>query len=401
MDFLEINLTHNQLAKSLPRSSYTDSKIFEKERHSLFRSLPIMASPSCALQNTGNYTVTETSLESVITIRDKDDTIKAMANTCRHRGKRLLEKKAFDEKSKIKSLKSIVCPYHAWKYDLNGDLVLARGDDSVISKGLCLRKLKIQETGGLTFYHGNNENFPHLNELNKVLGPFSLEEGKISATKTYKVKANWKLWTENFLECWHCASSHPELGENKGFIHQFENGREDLYINDDITWREKGLKLGWEAPEEVDFLSDNEMFYFHMALPLKEGNLTGSKTGERLGPALGKAEGMEGGAIFGCMGPFLFYLAYADYVVLFCVRPVNINETDIEVFWVTSKEFNKTKEELTWLWDTTLQQDIKLVEETQKGVSSLYYTPGPFQADEYRTQAFTVWWKNWHQKNKF
>lgn len=397
MDFLEINIV-NQLAKSLPRSSYTDPKIFEKERHFLFRSLPIMAAPSCYLQSTGRYVVTDISSESIITIRDKGDTIRALANTCRHRGKRLLEKNTIDENTKIKNLKSIVCPYHAWKYNLNGDLELARGDESTLSKGMCLRKLKVQETGGLIFYHGNNENFYHLDELDKVLDSFSLEKGKISATKTYKVKANWKLWTENFLECWHCASSHPELGENKGFIHQFEEGREDLYVKDDIIWREQGKKLGWEAPEEVDFQSDDQMFYFHTSLPLKSGNLTGSKTGQRLGPTLGDAEGMEGGAIFGCMGPFLFYLAYVDYVVLFCVRPVKVNETNVEIFWVTSKEFNNTKEDLTWLWNTTLQQDIKLVEETQKGVESLYYTPGPFQADEYRTQAFTIWWKNWLKK---
>ena len=329
---------------------------------------------------------------------DKEGKVHALANTCRHRGKRLLND---CDPQNARQLHAIVCPYHAWKYDLKGKLLNARGDENDLMKGMCLRNLKVQQAGGITFYIGSNKTFEHLNQLNYVFESLSLTEGIISAKRVYHVNANWKLWTENFLECWHCAPNHPELTDSLGFIKQFENGREDLYIQDDMEWRKKAMKNGWNPPEDIDFQSDDALFHFNVSMPLGAGKLTASQTGERLGPTLGNAEGMEGGAVFGCMGPMLFYLAYVDYVVLFSVRPSSVNRTNIHTYWITSKDFNSYNvESLTWLWDTTLRQDITLVEETQQGVSSLYYTPGPFQADEYRTQAFTYWWNLWYTKNK-
>ncbi len=385
--------------KSLLGNSYTDPNIFNIERRFLFRSLPVLAIPACYFDKKRNYTVVDIAHESVIVAKNKEDEYQAMANTCRHRGKRLLDKKDINSNERI-NLKSIVCPYHAWKYNLNGELVIARGDESSSLKGLCLKKLTVEEAGGLTFYHGKSRQIPQLKELNRVLGNFQLQNGKLNATKTYTVNANWKLWTENFLECWHCAPNHPELCEVKGFINQFEEGREDLYIHDDLNWRKQSELQGWTPPEEVDFQSEGGLFYFNVAMPLGKDKETATQSGKQIGPSLGGLNGMKGGAIFGCFGPFLFYVAYVDYIVLFTIRPKTVDETEVEVFWVTHKDYNGTKDELTWLWNTTLQQDIVLVEETQKGVQSLYYTPGPFQADEYRTQAFTGWWKQWYQQNK-
>ncbi|WP_010523077.1 aromatic ring-hydroxylating oxygenase subunit alpha [Aquimarina agarivorans] len=392
------HVAEGNTTKTLSGSAYTDPEVFEKERRFLFRTLPVMAVPSCHLEKKGSYTVTDIAKESIITVRGKDGTIRALANSCRHRGKRLLQGNNLGGTEKISNLKSIVCPYHGWNYKLDGALAHARGDEAGLLKGLCLRKLQVHEAGGLTFYNKTNENVLHLNALDKALGLLCLSEGKVSATKQYDVKANWKLWTENFLECWHCASSHPELSENKGFITQFENGNEDVYVSDDIKWRIQAQKKGWITPEDADLEMDKAMFSFNVSLPLGKGNLTASKNGKRLGPAFNGAAGFEGGAIFGCLGPFLFYMAYVDYVILFCVRPIAVEQTKVDVFWITAKDFEGSTEDLTWLWNTTLKQDIKLVEESQQGVSSLYYTPGPFQADEYRTQAFVEWWKNWFHK---
>ncbi|KZS38105.1 hypothetical protein AWE51_18845 [Aquimarina aggregata] len=388
-----------EFVKSLPRHAYTDDNIFKKERHTLFRYLPVMASPSCLLQEKGNYSVTDIASESIIVVRDKEGVINAMANTCRHRGKRLLEKTC-DLEPQQRGLNSVVCPYHAWRYDLDGKLIVARGDQSNHSfRHLCLRKLQVQESAGLVFYHGRNKEYLQLQKLDAVLGVLKLEEAKIRERKTYTVKANWKLWVENFLECWHCAPNHPELSEVKGFINQFENGRDDLYLEDDFNWRSQAYTKGWVPPQDRDFEMDEDLFNFNVSMPLGGGRKTASKIGERMGATLGGADGLEGGAIFGGIGPFLFYMAYVDYVVLFCIRPQSTMQTEVELIWLTSKDFQAPVEELTWLWNTTIQQDITLVEETQQGVNSLYYTPGPFQADEYRTQAFTAWWQQWKQRN--
>ncbi len=391
--------TETAYVKSLPGHAYTDEKIFKQERYSLFRYLPVIAGPSCLLKKSGNYIVTDIASESIITIKDQEGVVKAMANTCRHRGKRLLENNIGSNPQK--TLKSIVCPYHAWRFDLNGKLIIARGDQANASfRHLCLRKLRVQETAGLTFYHGFNQEYEQVNNLENILGTLKLEDAVVRDRKTYTVNANWKLWVENFLECWHCAPNHPELSEVKGFIKQFESGRDDLYLEDEYDWRAQAHKKGWELPPDNDFSSDENLFHFNICMPLGNGRVTANKDGKRMGDTLGNADGLEGGAIFGCMGPFLFYLAYVDYTVLFCVRPQSVTKTEVELMWVTSENFQASTDDLTWLWHTTIQQDISLVEETQQGVSSLYYTPGPFQAEEYRTQAFTAWWQNWKSKNE-
>ncbi len=398
-DFSTTTLAINkEETKSLSGNAYTDPEIFKRERYGLFRYLPIMATPVCLLPKKGNYVVSDIASESVIVTRNEKEEIQALANTCRHRGKKLLENDISPVKPQ-KGLKSIVCPYHAWKYDLDGKLVIARGDQANASfKHLCLRKLQIQESAGLVFYHAYNEQYEQVKNLENILGTLKLNKAKISVRKTYHVAANWKLWTENFLECWHCAPNHPELREVKGFIDQFEAGREDLYVNDAINWGIQAKKKGWIQPVDVDFHVDSNLFHFNTNMPLGGDTLTASKDGKRMGATLGNADGLEGGAIFGCIGPFLFYIAYVDYVVLFTIKPKSVTETDVELIWMTAEDFYASEEELTWLWDTTIQQDIKLVEETQSGVSSLHYISGPFQEDEYRTKGFTSWWKRWNQK---
>lgn len=401
MEDFETSVPNNiEQMKSLPSSAYNDPKIFERERHDLFRNLPVLSAPACLLSKKGNYIVSDIATESIIVVRNEKEEIQAMANTCRHRGKRLLYNKS-DLTKPQKGLKSIVCPYHAWSYDLDGKLIIARGDQSNAAfKHLCLRKLQVQESSGLVFYHSRNEPYQEVKNLENILGSLKLSEAIISARKLYTVEANWKFWVENFLECWHCAPNHPELRSVKGFIDQFESGREDLYMKDAVEWGIKAKKKGWKQPMDIDFNVDEDIFHFNVNIPLGGNKATASKKGKRLGATLGDAHGLEGGAIFGCLGPFLFYLAYVDYVVLFTIRPQRVNQTDVELIWLTTTDFNTSVDELTWLWDTTIRQDIKLVEETQKGVSSIYYTPGPFQADEYRTRSFVSWWKKWEQKNK-
>ncbi|MFT5892611.1 MAG: Rieske 2Fe-2S family protein [Dokdonia sp.] len=397
-DFFEdITQEKREHTKTLPSNAYTNPEIFERERYTLFKYVPTLATPECLILKEGNYEITEIASESMIILRGKNEEISALANICRHRGKKLIKPDA--SKNIKKKLKSIVCPYHAWKYDLDGQLVVARGDQSRATyRNLCLRKLHIQNVAGLVFYHGNAKPLPQIDNLEVVLGSLNLRDAKVAERIKYPVKANWKIFTENFLECWHCATSHPELSEVKSFIQQFENGKEHEFLSDDVKWRTKARKKGWVPPQDIDFQTDEHLFHFNTSTPLGGGKATANKSGERMGEPLGKAAGLEGGAIFGSMGPFLFYLAYVDYVILFCIRPKSVSETVLEVFWLTSPSFETPIEDLTWLWNTTIQQDIALVEETYEGVTSMYYTPGPFQADEYRAKAFVNWWMDWESK---
>lgn len=390
----------NNRFSSLPGSNYDDEELFRAERKMLFSRLPILAASSAELKKSGEYVVSEVGPESVIIARNEEGGISAVANTCRHRGTRLIERKPTGECNSGR-LTCYTCPYHAWRYDLNGQLIAARGLEETDPglRSLKLRNLTTQEIAGLVFYHGNPQPIPELEVLKERLERFELENTKVGAQKTYVVNGNWKLWVENFMECWHCAPNHPELRSVKSFINQFESGDIDSYMALDTSWRQRTASQGMLLPTDIEFEEVKSYFQFHIIMPFSEDTKSATKGGARVGPTLGNAEAMENGALFGCLGPCFFYMAYVDYVVLFSVLPQSTKETHVQLTWLVHPDFDGNIEDVQWLWDSTIQQDQFLVEETQRGVESAHYIPGQFTPDEYRTEAFTTWWMKWKQKH--
>ena len=103
---------------SLARDFYTHPEIFALDIEKIYRRNWLYAGPTCKIPKPGDYFVYEIGDESIIVIRAKDGTVNALANVCRHRGSLICSEKSGH-------VKSLVCPYHAWAYDLDGKLVSA------------------------------------------------------------------------------------------------------------------------------------------------------------------------------------------------------------------------------------------------------------------------------------
>ncbi|HEX2506511.1 MAG TPA: aromatic ring-hydroxylating dioxygenase subunit alpha [Gaiellaceae bacterium] len=152
----------------------------------------------------------------VVVVRDEDGAERAFVNVCRHRGSVVVEVAA--------SRRSLQCPYHAWTYGLDGALRAApRGEELADTDGLGLVEIRLAAWGPFRFVDVGGEAPP----LDEVLGevPRMLEEGGIDVDALvfhhrveWEVPANWKIATENFLECYHCAVAHP------GFSSMVETG---------------------------------------------------------------------------------------------------------------------------------------------------------------------------------
>ena len=200
---------------SLVGSSYTSDAIFQLEKQTLLRYLPHFVCTANKVTEPGQYAVCDSGTESVIVACDEDKQLNAFANVCRHRGTRLIDTSTLDGNAgtEPKRLKCFTCPYHAWRYDLKGKLISARQEEqgNPAMQNMRLRALSVQESAGLVFYHGNPVHYPQIEHLEQILGSLALENTVVGARKTYPVKANWKLWVENFLECWHCAPNHPRI----------------------------------------------------------------------------------------------------------------------------------------------------------------------------------------------
>lgn len=206
------------LIATLPGHYYTDPEIFRQEQESLFESMWFCAVRSGDLARPGAFRTVQVGRESVLITRSRTGELRAFLNICRHRGARLCT----EESGEVR--RTLQCPYHAWTYDLDGKLVAAPNlikmpDVDRVEYGLV--KVALREWLGYAWVCLADEP-PSFEET--VMGAAVERLGNAAAIEhygteklalgkriTYDVKANWKLIVENFMECYHCATIHPEL----------------------------------------------------------------------------------------------------------------------------------------------------------------------------------------------
>ena len=310
-----------------------------------------------------------------------------MVNVCRHRGSRVcLEKSG--------NTKRFTCPYHAWAYNLDGSLFNARLIDPDIDRSeLGLQKLAVDVFHGLIFISFSNkpDDMTDLkSKLDPILSPFELSKTKVAFKKSYRVKANWKLLIENYSECYHCSSAHPEFSKSH-VTHMSPEKVEPLNAE-----MEKRAKVAGVPTDLVDCIGvnrpDGQPDYAYNRYSLFDGYDTGSEDGRAVGPLLGSIKGYDGGAsdlYIGLLNPFLIY---CDYVAVYRFIPVDKDTSIQEIIWLVRDDADLGSEtavdRLKWLWDVTTISDKFIIEKNQEGINSRYYKPGPFSNMEKYTRLF-------------
>ncbi|MFC9738188.1 aromatic ring-hydroxylating dioxygenase subunit alpha [Streptomyces noursei] len=206
------------LIPTLPGRTYTDPDVFRQEQQALFERLWFCAVRSADLGRPGAFRTVRVGRESVLITRNRTGELRAFLNVCRHRGARLCTAESGEVR------RNLQCPYHAWTYDLDGRLVAAPNlqrmpDVDRTERGLVT--VPLREWLGYAWVCLADEP-PSFEDT--VIGAAVERLGDAAAidrygTETlalgrhisYDVRANWKLIVENFMECYHCATIHPEL----------------------------------------------------------------------------------------------------------------------------------------------------------------------------------------------
>jgi Rieske 2Fe-2S family protein len=206
-----------QLIPTLERSWYTDPAAFDAEQRFIWARRWILAGRSSDIVEPGAYLTLQVGGESVILVRQEDGAASALLNVCRHRGARIF----LDEQGTCRG--AIRCPYHAWTYGFDGALRAAPnirdwvGDDR---DQLGLQRVRVQERYGCLWINLDDSAASFDDDIGaqirQRLGREDIEGWGLDRLVTgrrivYDVAANWKLLVENFMECYHCASIHPEL----------------------------------------------------------------------------------------------------------------------------------------------------------------------------------------------
>jgi glycine betaine catabolism A len=213
-------LGQQSLIRTLPGSAYTDVPVFAAEQERIFERSWTCVALATDLAAPGAFRTVTVGRESVVLVRGRDGAVRAFLNVCRHRGARLCT----EESGQLR--RNLQCPYHAWTYDLAGKLVAAPNLTSMPDVGrdeYGLLAVHLREWLGYVWICLAPE--PPSFEAD-VLGEVVTRLGDITAIEsygiehlalgrriTYDVAANWKLIVENFMECYHCATIHPELTE--------------------------------------------------------------------------------------------------------------------------------------------------------------------------------------------
>ena len=171
--------------------------------------------------------------ESILVVRGKDEQIRAFYNVCRHRGSRICDAEQGEVRTHLR------CPYHAWGYALDGTLAITPmvEPDEIDRPSTSLWPVHVDVWEGFVFVNLSREEprplLEHLADQQDdplSLARFGLADLRTAHVSVNEVQANWKIVIENYNECLHCPTIHPELvaivpAYRKGSI--FEDGRED------------------------------------------------------------------------------------------------------------------------------------------------------------------------------
>jgi Rieske 2Fe-2S family protein len=213
---------------TLPGRYYTDPAIFELEKRNIFQKQWLYVCRAQDLPAPGRFVRASVGDENVIVVRGRDETLRAFLNVCRHRGATLCLTDSGDVG------RSIRCPYHSWSYRLDGTMISAPNWQSMAAADKAdygLHPVHLAQWHGLVWLN-LAENPPPLDEqvwpqLDYRLGGdrakfdrYDLAKLVLGKRVDYTVTANWKIVQENFQECYHCATIHPELVDT---LPQFRN----------------------------------------------------------------------------------------------------------------------------------------------------------------------------------
>ena len=338
-------------ATTLPGRYYCAADVFERETEQIFREQWLCVATASRIPETGDWVRVELEGDSILVIRGDDGRIQAFHNMCRHRGTRLCAEAGGHFK------KFVVCPYHAWAYGLDGSLARAphmEGVECFNQEELGLVEIPTTLWEGQVFVNLGENPSPFETLLPALINKFTrwdLPHLSSVHNTTYEIEANWKLVIQNYSECYHCPALHPQLNR----LTPFRDSSNDLT---------EGNVLG--GP---------------MHLSKNAHSMTMS--GQTCGLPLGDLAGEELRDVhYYVLFPNMFLSLMPDYALVHRIHRLGVTRTRIECEWLFRTEavqatgFNPS--DAIEFWDVTNRQDWEVSEESQKGIGSRAYRPGPY-----------------------
>lgn len=338
------NLSERTFERIMTYDKYSAPEYHEKDLELVFSKSWQLVGHMSQLEKAGAFFTTEVANEPIIVTKDRDEVVRAFYNVCPHRATKL-------ERTEKGNKKILQCGYHGWTFKLDGQLNKAPNfrteEDQACVKDACLRSVRMEIIEGLIFVNLDDDAKP----LSESYGDFFeklkkfpfMGELKRTHQKTRLIKANWKAYIDNYLECDHCHVAHPSF-------------------------------IGALDMDDYQIMTcDNYSVQGTIVKPDKNYGTVDLNTAE-----------MQGGSFF-WLWPNLMMTFYPGPANMATIQMVPVDhETSIAVYTYYFRDENISQEEkdLMTFAEQVRQEDIELVELEQVGFRSRAFNKGHYSSSE-------------------
>ena len=333
------------VTRALDARYYTDPEIFGKELRGLLARTWQFAGHVSEVANPGDYFTFEIAGESLFCIRGRNGDLHAFYNVCQHRAHQLVQGSG--------TTRVVVCPYHAWTYELDGRL---RGGPNIHAvegfdrRTVCLTEVRTEVFNGFIFVNLDDDAAP-MDEwypgVREELREFVPAIDTLQPLEWVEVdeRCNWKVSVENYSECYHCAINHPTF------------------------------TTGVVKPETYDIRPEAGHVLRHT---------TECSGVETMSYPVDLSKPHAGDYRSWFLWPLFSFQVYPGNVLnTYHWRPDTADSVKVWRGWYTESGHDSEVIRRLAQQDraTTVEEDIKLVESVQRGLNSRGYRPGPLVLD--------------------
>lgn len=332
-------------AVSFPAEMYFNERVYRLEQERIFGRQWLYVGHASQLSEPGSYFTIELAEQPLLITRDLQGELRGFFNICTHRGGPVA--------AGCGQASRFTCLYHAWTFDLKGNLKAApymQGAEDFEPQNYGLKPILVDTWGPLLFVNFDLEAKPlaaQLGNFPELYSRYNFSSLKWVHSQHYEINVNWKLYVENSSESYHVAMVHPNL---------------ELFrtVND--------LELRIQQGTYTEYLP---------FLPNSDALKYGFKPGLFI-EGLNEKE-MQGSAITLLYPNFAIVLS-PTFVMARMISPCGISKTRIRFDWMVPNTPEAIAEdnvaEVVSLYDRTIKEDLEMLKQVHVGVRSLHYTPG-------------------------
>jgi phenylpropionate dioxygenase-like ring-hydroxylating dioxygenase large terminal subunit len=333
------------LIRSLEARYYTDPTIYANEMRGLFARTWQFACDLGQIPNIGDYLAFEIAGESLFAVRGRDAQVRVFYNVCQHRAHQLVEGSG--------TTRVVVCPYHAWTYELTGELRAGPNIKSVPGfdrSEVCLTEVRCEDFNGFLFVNLDPEAAPMDDWYPGVRAELAEYVPNIRALAPLEwveieEACNWKVSVENYSECYHCSLNHPTFATGVVRPETYDIQPAEGFVLKHITECQSLEQMTYDIDLSVPHADEYRSFF--------------------LWPM------------------FSFQVYPGNLLNTYHWRPRGVNDCTVWRGWYSVGGVDDAVVAQMAKQDraTTVEEDIHLVESVQRGLNSRGYRPGPLILD--------------------